>query len=341
VVACAGGDDAFVEHWLNERGISYFALPLDRTGINPLMDFIYLLKLIFLLRQIRPRIVFGYTIKPIVYGLLGARFVGVSDRYALITGLGSTFFSGSTFKQRIAGKVVPLLYRLALQKCTKVFFQNDDDLREFRSRQLLSDSIPAVSVNGSGIDLEEYVPVPMPEDDIVFLLIARLLNDKGIREYVEAARIVKQEFSKTRFQLLGPNDKNIYALKQEEMETWISEGVIEYLGETDDVRPFIEAATVFVLPSYREGIPRSVLEAMAMARPIITTDTPGCRETVIPDRNGYLVPARDAKSLSDVMRRFIYNPGLAEKMGKESRRLAEEKFDVNKVNKVLIEAMKL
>jgi len=168
-----------------------------------------------------------------------------------------------------------------------------------------------------------------------------LLKDKGIAEYAEAARIIKAKYPETRFMLLGGFHPYPLAIKEDNLRDWVNEGIIEYLGSAADVRPVIGEADVYVLPSYREGTPRSTLEAMAMGRPVITTDAPGCRETVVEGMNGYLVPVKDVQALTEAMERFIREPELVEKMGKESRRIAEEKYDVHKVNEVINKAMGL
>jgi glycosyltransferase involved in cell wall biosynthesis len=197
-------------------------------------------------------------------------------------------------------------------------------------------------INGSGVDLGAFRPAALPQGDVSFLLIARLLKDKGIREYVEAARQVRAQYPRTSFHLVGRLDQgNPAGISARELHDWQTEGVVEYLGRLDDVRPAITATSVYVLPSYREGTPRTVLEAMAMGRPIVTTDAPGCRETVRHGVNGYLVPVRDADALAQAMARFVEEPGLIAAMGRESRRIAEEKYDVHKVNRVILQAMRL
>jgi glycosyltransferase involved in cell wall biosynthesis len=195
-------------------------------------------------------------------------------------------------------------------------------------------------VNGSGVELQRFSPVPLPGSS-TFLLIARFLVDKGIREYVEAAQQVRRNNPRARFLLVGWHDDNPSSLGDEEVNGWVELGIIEYLGRLDDVRPAIAQADVYVLPSYREGTPRTVLEAMAMGRPIITTDVPGCRQTVVEGRNGFLVPPRDASALAQAMNRFIQDGGLAARMGHESRRLAEERFDAEIVARAVVDAAQL
>jgi glycosyltransferase involved in cell wall biosynthesis len=194
-------------------------------------------------------------------------------------------------------------------------------------------------IPGSGVDLTHFALVAPRILPVTFLLIARLMYDKGVREYVEAARSLKSGYPDARFRLLGPLDPNPMGVPRRVVEEWQREGVIEYLPETRDVRPFLAEASVYVLPSYHEGMPRSVLEAMAMGRPIVTTDAPGCRETVVPGRNGYLVPVKDSAALSRAMERFMIDPSMISAMGHQSRLLAEERFDVRKVNSEILSRM--
>ncbi|MCL4454978.1 MAG: glycosyltransferase family 4 protein, partial [Deinococcus sp.] len=218
--------------------------------------------------------------------------------------------------------------------------ENPDDLKVFRERRLLNDPSKAVLINGSGVDVEHFRPEPLPQE-VSFLLIARLLRDKGVREFVEAARKVRRDHPQVRFRLVGWLDDSPSSITQAEVDGWVNEGTVEFLGRLEDVRPAIAQSTVFVLPSYREGTPRTVLEAMAMGRAVITTSAPGCRETVVDEDNGFLVPVRDAEALAQAMRRFLENPTLAAQMGARGRAVAEAKYDVRKVNRVIREAMEL
>jgi len=222
-----------------------------------------------------------------------------------------------------------------------VFFQNRDDRDLFIRLGLLPDKSRAAIINGSGVDLDRFQEAPVSSGPPLFLLIARLIRDKGILEYVEAAAILKKRHPQARFQLLGRHDSNPSAIGRQQLQSWQRDGVIEYLGETSNVAPHLAAAHVYVLPSYREGTPLTVLEAMATGRPIVTTDVPGCRETVVPGENGFLVPAKSAACLAEAMERFIRAPELIRKMGRHSREIAVEKFDVRKVNSVILKRMGL
>jgi glycosyltransferase involved in cell wall biosynthesis len=340
VVACAPDRPEDVIGGLAELGVAYQQVPIQRTGVNPLYDMGTVMSLRRLFLQLEPDYALFYTIKPVIYGSFAARMARVPHVFSMITGLGYAFSEGS-LKQRLLGSVVQTLYRHALKGNTAVFFQNPDDRQLFLETQLLRDPGKPVLINGSGVDLAHYRKVPQVTDQIVFLLIARLLRDKGIYEYVEAARIVTRKHPDVVFRLVGPFDSNPSAIGRSMVEEWQREGVIEYLGETRDVRPYIAESSVYVLPSYREGTPRTVLEAMAMGRPIVTTDAPGCRETVVDGANGYLVPVKNVNRLAEAMERFIENPELIPAMGEESWRIAVEKYDVHKVNAVILQTMGL
>jgi glycosyltransferase involved in cell wall biosynthesis len=342
VLAMAPEDDPEVAATLEGWGVRYRAVPLRRTGMNPVRDAGTVVALARAFRAFRPDAVFVYAVKPVIYGSLAARLAGVPIRVAMITGTGSAFSSGGGRKGRLVSWLVRRLYWAGLAGVHVVFFQNPDDERLFRSLGLVGRRRQRIlRVGGSGVDLARFSPTPLPTGPMTFLLIGRVIRDKGVAEYVEAATIVKKVHPEARFQLLGPLDVNPSAISKEELDAWVATGAIEYLGRTPDVRPNLELAHVCVLPSYGEGMPRSVLEAMAMARPVIVTDVPGCRETVVEGRNGYLVPVRDAAALADAMLRLIDAPERLAGMGLESRRLAEERFDVHVVNRTIVEAMGL
>lgn len=325
---------------LEDRGLRVHDVPLQRTGMNPWQDCATLLHLWRLKRRIRPTCVLGYTIKPVIYGTLAASLARVPQRFALITGLGYAFIGerGGGDGRGLLRLLVERLYALALRSTHKVFFQNPDDQALFRGQGILGPSTPSCVLNGSGVDLARYRVEPLPATPC-FLLIARLLGDKGVREYVAAARQVKARFPAATFNLVGWIDGNPDAIGRDELAGWVKEGVVRYLGRLDDVRPAIAAASVYVLPSYREGTPRTVLEAMAMGRAIVTTDAPGCRETVVPEENGFLVPVRAVDALARAMLRFIDEPALVTRMGARSRQIAEEKYDVRRVNARMLQEM--
>lgn len=332
-------DDPKTRHQLEAWGVIIHDIPMQRTGTNPLKDLGTMYTLHQLFRKIQPDAVLGYTIKPVIYGTLAAWLAKVPKRYSLITGLGYAFTGEANGKRRLVQQLLRKLYRQALSRTERVFFQNPDDEALFRQLGLLHKRVPSQVLNGSGIDITQFAVVPLPENAPVFLLIARLLGDKGIREYVAAAAKVRERYPQAVCRLVGFIDENPDSITQQELDQWIDEGAIEYLGALDDVRPAIAEASVYVLPSYREGTPRTVLEAMAMGRPIITTDAPGCRETVVEGDNGFLVPVKSVDALITAMLRFIETPELVVSMGQRSRVIAEEKYDVHKVNAVMLEAM--
>jgi glycosyltransferase involved in cell wall biosynthesis len=321
-------------------GAHYRSLPLQRAGTNPIADMGVIRSLARTFRELRPDVVLGYNVKPMMYALLAARLARVPRRYALVTGLGYLFLPDGTRRQRLVSAIARPLYRLALQSSTAVFLQNPDDERDLRRAHLLPRDKPTIRVAGSGIDLDHFPRTPPPEGPPRYLFIGRLLRDKGVFEFVEAARQVKARLPDATFAILGALDPNPSSVQPGDLQHWQSEGVVEYLGTTDDVRPHLQAATVFVLPSYREGTPRSVLEAMATGRPIVTTDAPGCRETVIDGNGGFLVPVRSTEPLAQAMIRLA-DPALAARMGAASHQRAREVFDVRQVVQTMLAAMAL
>lgn len=332
---------------LLDLGYCVHEVPMQRTGTNPAADLKTLLTMYKLIKQIKPDYVLSYTIKPVIYGTLAAWLTKVPHRYALITGLGYAFQNVETQRKRsIFQKLVHGLYQQALLRSHKAFFQNPDDLKLFQDLKLLNAQTPTVVVNGSGVNVAEFnvLPLPVTADQkikISFLLIARLLVDKGVREYAEAAKIIKHKYPHVEFNLVGWIDENPSAITQQELDQWVAKKTVKYWGKLTDVRPAIAESSVYVLPSYREGTPRTVLEAMAMGRAIITTDAPGCRETVIDGDNGFLVEVKSVESLVEAMQKFINQPELIENMGNRSREIALHKYDVHQVNKHMMQEMGL
>lgn len=339
VIACSTPAPPDIVETLGMLGAKFKPIPVERAGLNPFSDLKLCFAIVNLIKTERPNVILAYTAKPVIFGGIAARLTGTGNFYAMITGLGYAF-GLQTFKQRFIGFLVRLLYRIALTESKRVFFQNPDDEIFFYKYKLISTRANAVRINGSGVDLDQFQPTKLPSKPI-FSLLARLLADKGLREFYTAAKFLKQKYPHARFLLAGSLDVNPMSVKKEELKGWIDEGVIEYRGSLQDVRPFFSETMVYVLPSYREGTPRSVLEAMAMGRPIITTDAPGCRETVIDSENGFLVPVKSVEALVAAMERFIKEPDLAARMGKRSREIAEERYDVHKVNAVMIREMGL
>ena len=313
--------DHAAEARMQALGVERIPVRMDRSGANPWADLRLLARYRALLRQLRPAAYLGYTIKPNIYGSLAAASLGI-PALPNVSGLGTAFIRGGALQS-----LVTALYRVGFARAPVVFFQNDEDRQLFVARRIVRADQARV-LPGSGVDLERFAPASPPPDPLTFLLIARLLRDKGVVEFADAARSLRAELPNARFQLLGPIDEgNRTAISRAELDSWVRDGVIEHLGTTDDVRPSIAAASAVVLPSYREGLPRSLLEAGAMARPLIATDVPGCRDVVEEGVNGYLCRARDARSLAQAMRRFADLPP-AERlaMGDAGRRKVQERF---------------
>ena len=325
---------------LSSLGVPFLPIPLNRTGINPLRDLYTIYYFIKKMKELKPDVVLSYTMKPVIYGSIAAKLAGVENVFSMITGLGYVFI-GETLRQRLLSKIVISLYKIALKFNNKIYFMNPDDLVLFKKLNILSDIQKTVLINGSGVNIDRYAYVKPKTDKIVFLIIARLLWDKGIGEFVSAARLLKKKYPDVSWRIVGPFDNNPSSIKRTDIQKWQDEGLIDYLGPTEDVRPYIAECSVYVLPSYREGTPRSVLEAMSMGRPIITTDAPGCRETVVDGVNGFLVPVRDSEKLAKTMEKFIHNIGLIKELGAKSREIAEQRYDVNKVNRSILDTMGL
>ncbi len=309
---------------LKALGCRFIPLTMNVKGLNPLSDLMLVLRFQKLFKEEQPDLILSYTIKNNIFGALAAR----RNRIPLVpnvSGLGTAFLSGGIIQQ-----VAEMLYRHAFSPLPQIFFQNDDDQSFFVSRKLVQKHQTQL-LPGSGIDLDHFSATKLPEksESPVFLLIARLLRDKGVIEYVEAARLVKSIYPNARFQLLGDvGSKNRTAIDADTVKKWQMEGAIEYLGTTSDVRPFIAASTCVVLPSYREGAPRTLIEAAAMARPLIATDVPGCRSVIDDGKTGFLCEVRNAQSLADACQRFLeMSPENRQHMGLAGRTKMERQFD--------------
>lgn len=320
-------------------GARFVEIPMNKTGTSITGDLRYRKALKQMMKAERPDVTLGYTIKPVAYGAMAARAAGVKNINGMITGGGYTF-TAKTAKAKVLGKIVRTLYRIGLSKTDHVIFQNPDDLEEFVSRGLVQREKCRV-VHGSGVNMEQFAPAPLP-DKPVFFMLSRLLKSKGVMEYLEAAKMVKADAPEAKFCLLGKYETAMQdAVPRETVEAYIRDGIVERFEETSDVRPYYAECSVYVLPSYREGTPRTVLEAMAMGRPILTTDANGCRETVEDGVNGYLVPVGDSHALAEKMKEFLRHPERVEQMGKASAALCRERFEVGKVNAEMLRVMEL
>jgi glycosyltransferase involved in cell wall biosynthesis len=320
-------------------GVKYIDYSVQRNSLNPLSDIKTMLNFVTVFKKEKPDIVLCYTIKPVIWGGVAARCCKGIKFFALVTGLGYAFQKVG-FKGKVLNSIVTILYRLGLSKAKKVIFQNPDNLQVFVDERIIENK-QATIVNGSGVNLEHFYRCNLPDSPPVFLTIARLLGDKGLREFAEASRIVKQKYPEVTFQILGPEDPSKDGIPIAEVNSWSNSGAIEYLGASNDVRPFLCLCSIFVLASYHEGMPRTVLEAMAVGRPILTTNVPGCKETVINGENGYLIEKGNVTELVNAILWFIENKSEWQRMADCSFRLAKEHYDVHKVNHDLLSIMEL
>lgn len=329
-----------------EEIISWGAIPRDHfinpKGLNILKDIGACNRLYSQLKQIQPDVVLNTFIKPVIFGGIVAKLARVPRVIGMIEGLGNAFTAykeGVSFKAKIIRYLQVILYRLSLPYLDKVIFLNPDDKKDLLDQY----HIPVKSyeiLGGIGVDLSKFSFSEPPIEPVSFIFIARLLKEKGIFEYLDAAEQVKKTYPQTKFWVLGGFDtNNPFGLSSDTLNRYIEQDIIEYLGYVDNVPEVISKSSVFVLPSYREGVPRSTQEAMAIGRAVITSDVPGCRETVQDGVNGFLVPAYSSSSLVDKMTYLIQNTECIVRMGYESRKLAEKYFDIQKVNHRLISIM--
>ncbi|HZF94058.1 MAG TPA: glycosyltransferase family 4 protein [Allosphingosinicella sp.] len=322
---------------LAELGARHVAVPMDSAGVSPVHDLALLARYRRALKSAKADVFLGYTAKPNVWGSLAAQSLGIPT-INNVSGLGTAFI-----REGLLTRIVTTLYRAAFRRSATVFFQNGEDRDLFVARRIV-DPAKAALLPGSGIDLERFAPRPREEASaapFAFLMVARLLWDKGVREYVEAARIVRARHPEARFRLLGFLDvANRTAVPRAEVEGWVAEGLIDYLGDAEDVRPVLADADCVVLPSYREGLPRVLLEASAMGKPLIATDVPGCRHIAEEGVNGFLCTVRDHVSLADAMTRMLALPlaGRAA-MGAAARARVEAEYDEKLVARRYIEAI--
>jgi glycosyltransferase involved in cell wall biosynthesis len=326
-------------------GGSYREWPVNRTGIDPAEDLRSARRLHSILRDERPDVVLVYQIKAVLIAPVAAKLARVARVVPLINGLGAVFDSqgfGATGRARLARRA----YGLSLRLVDEIVFQNADDPALLQSSGLLSRRARWRVVPGTGVDLARLAVRPLPAGPPTFTLISRLLVSKGVRDLVAAARIVRARhpLAQARFRIVGQLEADGHpdGVRRAELEAWVAEGLIDYAGFSDDVPGVLAATTVFVLPSYyREGVPRTNLEALAVGRPIVTTDWVGCRDTVEDGVNGFLVPPRDPVALADRLERYLRDPALVGRHGSASRALAERRFDIRQVNAQMLQALRL
>jgi len=324
-----------------KRGAEPVDYRLDRTGSSLLGDMRSLIQLWRILSRLRPDVVLSHFIKPVIYGTMAASFAGVPRRVAMIEGLGMAFTdTGETSMSRAALRMLmQFMLRVSLKRADRIIFLNEDDHNELVGTKI-ADPARSTILGGIGLHLDEFpFSEPPVQGPPIFVMIARLLKEKGVFEFVEAARRVRARLPRARFLLVGGADPKPGSPTMEMLRSWVGEGLIEWPGMVDDVRPYLRQATVFVLPSYREGLPRSTQEAMAIGRAVITTDVPGCRATVEPGVNGLIVAPRDVDALAGAMERLANDTELVAEMGRRSRAMAEARFDVDKVNRRLLELL--
>lgn len=341
VIAIAPEFDLEVSEKLAEIGVTTETINLARTGLNPLADLKTILAMTKMFRQINPDVVMGYTPKAALYTAMAGYLAKVPRRVPLVTGLGFSFISAQGGKAKLVRCITLMLYRLAFTCSTSAVFQNKDDQAFLASQEALPASLATTLVNGSGVNLEHYAQRPLPPttNGIRFLMIARLVRYKGVREYTDAVRVIRAKYPAAHFTLIGDCETGPARMSEDEIARALE--VVDHVAYTGDVRPFIEACHVYVLPSYLEGMPRSVLEALSIGRAIITTDTNGCRDTVLEGKNGFLVPVGDSQAIASAMQKFLQQPDLIGRMSIASRALCEERFSDEVVNRNMAKGLGL
>ncbi len=324
---------------IESLGATFVEIPNDKNGINVFSDLRYMWSLYKLFRRLKPSATLGYTVKPVIYGAIAARMAGVKSISSMITGVGYLFIS-KTLKAKILKQLVLFLYRLGIWCSSRLIFQNDDDRAEFISEGLVSNSKSHV-VNGSGVNMSRFSRAPYPEK-LTFFMLSRAMYSKGVIEYAEAAKMVKARYPEVQFMFLGAFEGIQDSIPESDFRSqYIDSGILDYYSETSDVPSYIARSSVYVLPSYREGTPRTVLEAMSMGRAIITTDVPGCRGTVKDGVTGYLVEARSPEVVANAMIKFVENPSLVSEMGEQSYEYCYNKYRIDLVNESMISVMSL
>ncbi len=332
VHACAPEPDE--DNAIAAMGAHFHQLPMSRAGTNPFADIKLMRNYKKLIRDIKPDVLFCYTIKPNVYGGWAGKKQGVSRIVLMVEGLGNAFVQSAGIKRKLLRKLLINLYRRAGKVCDRMIFLNLDDQRDFVNFKIIPKEKASI-VNGIGVNMEHYQPSPLPSEP-VFLMVSRLLREKGVMIYLEAASIIKQKYPHVRMLLVGPYENNSFAVTEDDIRPYIERGAVEYFGAQKDVRPFYAQASVVVLPSYREGVPRTLLEAMACQRAVITTDVPGCREAVIHGETGLLIPPRDVNALASAMGRLLINSEEVVRMGRAGFAYCAEKYEITKINTRII-----
>lgn len=362
VVTSAAEDYPHVREFMHSLGGRHRPIRMARSTVSLTRDWQTWRDMWKLFREEKPDALFAYTIKSVCYGCVIARLAGVRRIYALLPGLGFTFVKQQTWKGRFVAAVSRLLHRIALRRANVIFVQNADDEQLLREQGILPRGVPVHVTAGSGVNLEEFpfhdpVRSPLPSP-VRFVLVSRLLRSKGVELFANAARCIQRDFPNAEFHLIGPFDPNPNRITEEEVNGWVQEGILTHHGMVRDVGSLLKQMDVFVLPTwYREGVPHATLEALAVGRAIITTNSVGAKETVrltakgeeerqsglgvMTGENGFLIRPRDLDALHEAMRRVMLQRGSLAEMGRASRRLAEDVFDVRKVNAIILRAMGL
>ncbi len=312
-----------------DAGIELLPLGLKRSGRNPITEISSVREIARAYRTFKPHIVHHVALKPVLYGALAARLTRVPAVVNALTGLGYAFSSDDA-KARLIRPILERGYAMALRG-SHVILQNSGDLALLTSRGIVSGTQCTV-VPGAGVRLDDFSPVPESDGEPLVILPARMLRDKGVVEFVAAARILKKEGIAARFALVGhPDPENPASIEESQLRAWVAEGAVEWWGWQADMSRIFQSSHIVCLPSYREGLPKALIEAAACGRPVVTTDVPGCRDAIIPNETGLLVPARDAKQLAGAIARLIKSPALRQTMGRNARTLAENTFSIERI----------
>lgn len=336
----------FIRNQLHQLGVIVKESKLNGSNVSILSDLKFILSLYRVIQDIKPDVFFPYTFKPVIYGTLLAKLCRIKLIAPMLTGLGYNFTEGNK-SNKLVGSITKLLLKFSLKSNPRlhIIFQNKDDVEMLLDLKIIHSLHKIYVVNGSGVDLSYYNYIKPNINSITFLMVSRLINAKGLNEYFEAAKIIQSKYPQTIFKLIGDYDKNIDSISNDLYQKIESGDPIQYLGTVMDVRPEIANSSVVVLPSYyREGVPRCILESMAMGRAVITCDSAGCKETVNQQNgraNGFLIPVKDSQALASKMEYFILNKNKIINYGKAGLAYAKEKFDVNLINNDMLKIMKL
>lgn len=338
VVAVGPGEEPEWTDRFKNISVRYRQVHISRTGMNPFVDYRSCIEIKMLLKEELPDKMFVYMSKAIVLGAYAAHSVGIREVYALVGGLGS-IIRGEGIMNTVLKRPLKALYRRSFKICRLVFFHNHDDANVLIDEGILPETKSRV-VNGSGVNLKKFRPEPFP-DQFTFLFAGRLIKDKGIHEYLEACRQIKAEYPLIRCLVVGRRDTKADRIDFRIVKKHVDDKIVEYYDEQDDIRPFIAQSSVVVLPSYHEGRPKILLEAMAMGRPMITTDAPGCRDTVTENINGLMVRPKDSNDLADKMKELIADPRKLNTLGNAGKKIAKKDYNVHNINKKFISAMSI